>query len=83
MVPLTCQTACEAAFACGLEMDMGSQLCPGFEPQDQGTFVPVCVSQCMQQPALIQLVDPNDCPGTINTLEAISQDFANVCQNGV
>jgi hypothetical protein len=78
---LTCQTACEAVFACGLSGD--PQLCPGFTPADEDTFVPGCVTNCMGNMSLIAVVDPEDCPGTIDTLKVVAAaDFTPVCEDG-
>ena len=78
---LTCQTGCEALFACGLEGT--PQYCPGFTPADEDTFVPGCVETCMGMMALLSVINPDDCMGTVDTLKTLSPDeFAPVCENG-
>lgn len=81
---MTCQTACQALFDCGLEDGgNGQQICPGFDPGDGALFVPGCVQQCMNNMGLIGLVDPSDCEGTIDTVSGINAQFDNFCQNGL
>lgn len=80
---LTCQTGCDALFTCALENDsMGNQNCPGLTAADGPILIPGCVQQCTSQMALLALIDPNDCEGTIDTLSTISPTFADACQNG-
>lgn len=82
--PLTCQTGCETIFDCGLEDDsLGNPNCPGAEPADGPLFIPGCVQTCMSQMALLAIIDPNDCEGTIDTLSTLSSDFEDFCQNGL
>lgn len=84
-----CEAACMALYQCGLAPgDMG-QLCPGFsgDPDQQVEFLfgdgsSGCVASCEELPAVIGLIDPADCPQTIADLEAVSPDFANLCQDG-
>ncbi len=79
----TCQTGCEALFDCALENDSGgNQNCPGLQASDQALVVPSCVSQCNNTMALLALIDPSDCEGTINTISNLSAQFDNACQNG-
>jgi len=80
---LTCETGCEALFVCGLEMDGGEQLCPGFEAGDETAFVAGCIPGCTNNMALLSIIDPTDCPGTIQTVSAVSNQFAATCQNGL
>ena len=80
---LTCQTGCEALFQCALELDSGGmQNCPALQASDQGVVVPQCVLQCANNMAVLALVNPSDCEGTINTLSTLSPQFAALCQNG-
>ena len=84
-VPVTeCQMACTTLFQCGLQSDSnGLVLCPGFEPSDQTQFVAACNETCEQSMALVAIVDGSDCEGTVDTVEAVSVDFANLCQFGL
>ena len=77
---LTCQTGCEALFNCGLE---GTPPLCVYTAADEAAFVPGCVETCMGQMALLLLVDPADCPGTIEDVSNISTDFNDVCTNGI
>jgi hypothetical protein len=84
-----CEWACTELFTCGLEPDPnGVPLCPGFEPAElelflYGSEAMACVSQCEQMPALVALIDPDDCPTTITTLKGASADFDCVCELGI
>lgn len=81
---LTCQTGCEALFACALEDDSGgNQNCPGLQVSDQAFLVPGCVQQCNENMALLLIIDPSDCEGTIDTLSTLNAQFADACQNGI
>jgi hypothetical protein len=75
--PLDCKGACDALYFCGLQ----NGLCPGFDgsPQQQAGFVEGCTETCIQQPALINLVDPSNCDQTITTLKGVSPDFQVFC----
>ena len=76
--------ACTTIFQCGLQpTPNGMLLCPGFQPGDQTAFVTGCAATCEDTPALISLVDPNDCQGTIETLQAVSVDFSDTCAFGL
>jgi hypothetical protein len=78
-----CEIACNTLFQCGLQSDSnGLVLCPGFGPGDQQAFLAGCNSTCEQSMALVELVDPNDCEGTVNTIQAVSPDFDNTCKFG-
>ena len=77
---LTCETGCQALFDCGLE---GNPPYCVYTAADSDTFVPGCITQCMDQMALLAVVDPEDCMGTIDTVKTLSADFADVCDNGV
>ncbi len=61
---------------------MGNQNCPGVQASDQSVVVPVCIQQCNLNMAVLSLIDPSDCEGTIDTISALSSQFANLCQNG-
>jgi hypothetical protein len=81
---LTCQTACEVLFDCALEDDSsGEPNCPGLEPSDGAVLIPGCVQQCNNNMALIAIVDPSDCEGTIDTVTTVNPTFDNVCENGI
>lgn len=76
--PLDCKSACDTLYNCGLQ----DGLCPGFDgsPGQKNTFVQVCFEDCSKQPALINLINEDNCPGTIGNLKAVSDDFATVCE---
>lgn len=81
---LTCQTGCEALFDCALEDDgSGNQNCPGLQASDGPFLIPGCVTQCNSMMAVLALIDPSDCEGTINTISAVSSQFDDACQNGL
>lgn len=85
-VELTCETGCDALYTCGLEEADGAQLCEGFtgEPADRETFVTGCIPGCEDQMALLAVINPDDCPATINFVrQAAAKTFAPVCDNGV
>jgi hypothetical protein len=42
-------------------------------------FVPYCLETCAGTPALIALVNPDDCAWTVQTLAAVNPDFAELC----
>ncbi len=80
--PADCASACEGIYVCGTETNAnGDQLCPNFsgDPGQQGQFVGACEPICEQQPLLIDLVDPNDCEGTIETLKGLQPQFTQIC----
>jgi hypothetical protein len=84
--PQDCVTACQAAYACGLEADATGQLCPGFGPDRitldaflHGQQNDGCLAACEAQPALVGLVDACACATTVGTLEAVSAPFAAAC----
>ncbi|RLB46628.1 MAG: hypothetical protein DRI90_27165, partial [Deltaproteobacteria bacterium] len=88
--PLDCEAACTDLFLCGLSVagPGGMQLCPGFSPEDLELFlfgegVSGCVYTCEQMPALVALINPNDCATTITTISAANPEFNCVCQFGV
>jgi hypothetical protein len=79
--PQSCQEACSALFDCGLLFCFGpEQNCPGFGVGDKPSFMMGCIDGCNQQPALISVIDPSSCDITIDTVKALSSDFAQTCQ---
>jgi hypothetical protein len=81
---LDCATVCDTLFACATT----GGACMLTDPDDRTLFMnggvaDGCLDQCAAQPALAQLVDGSDCPGTVADLEAASDDFACVCEHGV
>ncbi|MEM6792219.1 MAG: hypothetical protein AAF715_32190 [Myxococcota bacterium] len=80
-----CQMACTVVYQCGA--DNRGALCPNFVPGvvSQSDFLDGpngndgCVAQCLSTPALLQLVDPTNCPATIQTLSTVISDFAASC----
>lgn len=74
--PITeCEQACFSLFDCTQQDD----LCPGMSAGDEPWFVPQCVEMCDQMPAMIALINPQDCAVTVQTLAAVSADFASSC----
>ena len=82
----TCEEACSALYDCGLQADAnGMQLCQGFTgaAREKNQFVMTCVDPCNTNPALLAIIDPSDCPGTISTLKMVSPDFSSACDVGL
>jgi hypothetical protein len=80
-VELTCETGCDVLYDCGVE-DMN---CPGFsgDPMEKDAFVAGCIETCTEQMALLNLIQPNDCGATVDTISMVAADtFGDVCQNG-
>jgi hypothetical protein len=84
-----CGQACSDLYDCGLEWDDGGdQLCPGFSGtvNEKTAFVGDssggCIASCEQLPALIGLVDPNDCASTIANISGANATFDQACQFG-
>jgi hypothetical protein len=80
-----CDAACSALYDCGLQGGSdGMKLCPGFSgnAMEKAQFVDGCVTACQDMPALLILIDPSDCAGTITVLKGASPDFADLCANG-
>jgi hypothetical protein len=70
-----CETACTVLWDCMQQDD----LCPGIDPSMGDVFVPYCLETCAQTPALIALVNPDDCATTIQTLTGVSPEFDEIC----
>jgi hypothetical protein len=81
---LTCAEACGVLYDCGAE----NMNCMGFsgDPAEKEAFVGDdmggCIQTCNEQAALINLIQPDNCAGTVMTLKGVSPDFAEVCDNG-
>ena len=73
-----CQQACTELFACTQVDD----LCPALDPDSGPAFIAQCAVQCEQNPAMLALIDPQDCPGTIATLSSLSSGFDAACHGG-
>jgi hypothetical protein len=76
--PADCQQACTVLFDCTQQDD----LCPGLPSQAGPMFIEQCMGQCEQNPVMIAIIDPEDCPGTIALLKAANADFAALCEGG-
>lgn len=83
--PTTCAEACSDLYDCGALVCNGMQNCPGVtgDPAEKTQFLQICLPTCMNQMALISIIDPTDCDGTVATISAVSAQFNNVCQNGL
>jgi hypothetical protein len=83
--PSNCAAACSILYDCGALTCSGQQVCPGFDGSSaqKATFVEGCTTSCNSQQALISLVDPSSCDGTVETLSAVNAQFADTCQNGL
>lgn len=80
--PTDCFQACTILYACGQTFCGGSeQLCPAFTPNiiSEDQFLMGCIQQCQDQMALISLIDPDTCDTTIQTLQSVSSQFAQLC----
>jgi hypothetical protein len=83
-----CALACAALYDCGaLECD-GADLCmfsgdaaekTAFVGDDMGG----CIMGCNENPALVNLVDVENCDTTISTLKGLNMGFAMACDNGI
>jgi hypothetical protein len=75
--PFDCKSGCITLYECGLQ----DGLCPGFDgsPMQQQGFLEGCVEGCSDQPVLLDLINGEDCPGTIATIKGVSADFAEIC----
>ncbi len=82
--PTTCDVACIILYECGALACPSGQPCPGFggTTAEQSAFVAQCVPGCEAQPALISLIDPSDCAGTVSTVASLNASFSSACQNG-
>ncbi len=82
-----CAGGCQILWDCGILECGGAQNCVGFMADDEATFIGDAMSGCIQgceaQPALLALLDPDDCATTIATIKAASTDFEDACDNGV
>ncbi|MBI4705404.1 MAG: hypothetical protein HY744_30235 [Deltaproteobacteria bacterium] len=82
--PDDCESACKALFYCTQQDD----LCPGMQGISWESFAygggmgGGCLQICQQQKALIAVVDPCDCAGTMATLLGASPQLKQVCQGG-
>ncbi|MEM6791055.1 MAG: hypothetical protein AAF928_13290 [Myxococcota bacterium] len=82
-----CTEACTFVYQCGAAN--GGELCPSFAPggTDQDTFLngpngdDGCIVTCGTNPLLEQLVNPDDCAATIQSL-SIDMAFAASCGAG-
>lgn len=82
--PSICSQACNDLFDCGLQAGN----CPGFTEGQRLPFLngdngDGCISSCEANPAFPAIVDPTDCPGTIDTFKAVNPTFACICDQGV
>lgn len=71
-----CAAACEILFCCA------ERECPAVEPGFDEVFIDGCQQTCVEQMALIAVVDGTDCEGTISTVTSVSQEFADTCFDG-
>jgi hypothetical protein len=53
------------------------------QPAEKTPFVETCIETCMGQMALISVIDPTDCQGTVDTIAGINAQFADSCDNGI
>lgn len=73
--PPECGQACEILWDCTQVDDY----CPGLTPEDKAPFIAECLATCEANPAMLAIIDPNDCQMTVETLEALNPDFAEAC----
>ena len=76
---LTCETGCDLLFECGLT---GNPPLCAYTAADKEGYIPQCLAGCEAMPALLQILDPDDCPGNIDTVSTVNADFADFCENG-
>ncbi|MBI4705408.1 MAG: hypothetical protein HY744_30255 [Deltaproteobacteria bacterium] len=77
-----CATACKELYKCTQE----EGLCPGLKGTSEDDFVNGketggCLKGCEGMKALIALVDPCDCPGTMSTLTGANKDLKCSCED--
>jgi len=84
-----CVEVCSALYDCGLIPcgPGGAHLCPGFHDNgaEHDAFITTmggCAQACMQNQQIKSIVDPTDCPGTIQTLESLAAGFKMFCDAG-
>jgi hypothetical protein len=76
-----CEQGCADLFDCTQEpTEGGSTLCPGIGPGDEPGFMEGCIATCETSPALLALIDADDCPMTITSVSAVSEEFAAACE---
>ena len=73
-----CAQACADLGDCAGRDD----LCPGITPDNKAAFIEGCLPACEASPALIGLVNPTDCAGTVGTLSNVNPQFAEACEGG-
>ena len=71
-----CAQACLDLFLCSQE----PELCPALDPADGQRFIEGCYETCTANPALVAVIDGDDCFTTVQTLLVLSEDFAAACQ---
>jgi hypothetical protein len=83
--PSNCAEACSDVYDCGALTCDGMNVCPGFDgsAMQKAQFEQFCLMACAQQMALISIIDPADCDGTVATISAVSAEFDDACQNGI
>lgn len=82
--PTTCDTACDALYECGALTCNGATICAFTgAPAEKMGFVETCIESCMGQMALISVIDPTDCQGTVDTISNLNAQFAMSCTDGI
>ncbi|NUO52638.1 MAG: hypothetical protein HOV80_27645 [Polyangiaceae bacterium] len=80
----TCEEACPALYDCGALECNGAPICAFTGMQaEKDAFVATCLETCAGMMALIQVIDEMDCQATVDTISAVSADFAMSCENGI
>jgi hypothetical protein len=82
----TCQQACEEVYVCASADSFA--LCPAWAdgPVTEADWLngpngnDGCLATCAETPLLINLVNPDNCSGTITTLKGASPEFASSCE---
>ncbi len=68
-----CQAACEILFCCA------ERECNGIDPAAKDGFVLDCVDVCETQPAIVAVVNGQECGVTVATVRAANAEFSTGC----
>lgn len=81
---MTCEQACAALFTCAVEE------CDGMDASMEEVFTdgcppdaPGCIDTCEATPALLVIINPDDCNATVTAVSGANATFADRCENGI
>ena len=58
---------------------MEGDLCPGADPAYKEPFIELCEDECAAQPIMLNVVNSNNCPQTVEIIKGASEGFAAFC----